>query len=88
MSDYDGFTERRGESGGLHPEARVQFAEIKQILLSMKETQAAHQKDDDERFKDQEGRLRLLEKGWWKASGMAAVIGGAAALFSKHFGGS
>jgi hypothetical protein len=85
MTNWDGLSERRGD-GGLHPEARVQFAEIKQILVAIKDTQAAHQADDEKRFSDQETRLRTLEKGWWKASGAAAVIGGAIAYLGKHFG--
>ena len=81
----DGFTERRGGDGGLHPEARALFATLIERVDNIKVTIREHQDEDDKRFDKIEKRIDPLEKGWWKATGAAAVIGAIAAFLGKHF---
>lgn len=83
MNDWDGMSDRRNGGGGLHPEAREQFARILERIEAIREDMRDHKADDDRRFNDHEGRVRSLEKGWWKASGAAAVIGAVIATVAK-----
>lgn len=90
MADWDGMSDRRGDGGGLHPEARALFATIIERVDNLKVTFKEHTEEDDRRFKDHEDRLRKAEGVIGRATGYAmavsAVIGAAGGWLGKKIG--
>jgi hypothetical protein len=85
MSDWDGMSDRRGGTGGLHPEAREKFATILERIENLRDDFREHKDEDNKRFDKIDGRITPLEKGFWKATGMATGAAVLVTFVAKYF---